>query len=237
MVERVQPGRLIAALPGGERVRLLAAHRQMCWNPVEYDAFRADVRRGDTVLDVGANIGAYTALFAQWVGDTGRVIAFEPAPTAYAALCGMLQANGLSSRVTALQQAVSDREGSASFTAHGDDGGNRLCGPGAADAVTVATTTIDGVCQRLRLRPRLMKIDVEGAELDVLRGARATIAAADDLRLYMEIHPRLWASFGASREALEAELQAQRLRPERLDGDPDVWGLEGVCLRLVRCGS
>lgn len=231
----VQDERLIAHLPHGERVRLLPQHRGMTWNRQEYEAFRADVRPGDTVLDVGANIGAYSVLFAVWVGQHGHVVAFEPAPEPYRALQDVLRRNDVADRVTALQQAVSAAEGVGSFAADGVDGANRLSSRGT---VEVRTTSIDAVCRRLALRPGLIKIDAEGAELDVLRGARRTIAAAGpDLRLYVEMHPHLWAQFGASLEALESELAVQGLRAERLDGKPDVWNLEGVCLRVVPCAS
>ena len=49
------------------------AFRHITWNPDEYTAFRASVRAGDVVLEAGANVGAYTMLFAQWAGPAGRV--------------------------------------------------------------------------------------------------------------------------------------------------------------------
>ena len=231
-------GALTATLPHGETVRLLPSYRNLTWNPEEYEAFRADIRPGDTVIDVGANIGAYSVLFAQWVGASGHVIAFEPAPETHGALLRLIERNGLTPRVTALQQAVSSQPGTAVFSAAGASGANRLAAADGPATLLVETTTIDAVCGRLQVRPRLIKIDAEGAELDVLRGARATIAAAGpDLRLYLEIHPQLWPHFGATREAIEAELLSQQLRVVRLDGDPDVWNIEGVCLRAVKCAS
>lgn len=238
LLARTGAGALTATLPYGEAVHLLPEYRNITWNPEEYEAFRADIGAGDTVVDVGANIGAYSVLFAQWVGPSGRVIAFEPAPEPYGALRQLIDHNGLTTRVTALQQAVSSQLGTAAFSAAGASGANRLVGAEGPATVVVETTTIDAVCSRRQLRPRLIKIDAEGAELDVLRGARETIAAGgSELRLYLEIHPQLWPHFGASREAIEAELASQQLRVERLDGDPDVWNIEGVCLRAVKCAS
>ena len=82
VLDRLPGDHLVSVLPEGERVRLSAKYRHVSWNPVEYRAFRAVVRRGATVLDVGANVGAYTLMFAAWVGEQGRVFAFEPAPEA-----------------------------------------------------------------------------------------------------------------------------------------------------------
>jgi FkbM family methyltransferase len=237
VVERIQPGGLVAHLPHGERVHLLARHRYLAWNPDEYEAFRADIRPGDTILDIGANIGAYTVLFAHWTGASGRVVAFEPAPEPRRALQQMLEANAVAGRVTVMEEAVTAGTGTAPFHANGSDGANRVLTADRPGSISVGTTTVDAFCQRMHVSPAFMKIDVEGAELDVLRGARRTIAASPRLRVYVEMHPRLWPEFNITHADVEAELQSQGLRAERLDGDPDLWNLEGVCLRVVRCAS
>jgi FkbM family methyltransferase len=236
---RLAPDRLVCELPGGERIRLLPEFRQLTWNPDEYDAFRRDVHPGAVVFDVGANLGAYTMLFAQWAGETGRVVAFEPAADAVEGLAKLVASNGLESRVTIVRAAAGSAEGEAAFAGGGVDGSSRLVGDHDRRATTrVAITTIDAVCRRERVIPTLIKIDAEGTELEVLRGARETIAAAGaGLKLYVEMHPHLWADVGGMRSAIEAELAAQHLRAERLDGDPAIWNIEGVCLRLVPCGS
>jgi hypothetical protein len=124
------------------------------------------------------------------------------------------------------------------FSADGLDGASRIVSAAFAGAAMVATVTIDTVCRREKVTPRLIKIDAEGAELDVLRGARETIAAGGaGLKLYVEMHPHLWPDFETTRTAIEAELSRQRLRAERLDGDPAIWNIEGVCLRLMPCAS
>lgn len=234
-LSRLRPERMVCTLPGGERIRLLPAFRQVTWNVDEYDAFRRDVRPGDVLFDVGANLGAYTMLFAQWTGPAGRVFAFEPAPEPREGLTKLLSVNGLSSRVTLVDAAVSAAEGSVLFSAEGVDGASRIV---CANGHPVRAVTIDTFCRREGVTPRLIKIDAEGAELDVLRGARETIAAAgSELKLYVEMHPRIWSDFGITRQDIEAELAHQRLRVERLDGDPAIWDIEGVCLRLVPCES
>lgn len=233
------PGdRLVSRFPGGETVRLAAAYRQVVWNPEEYEAFRRAVRPGSIALDIGANLGGYTLLLAQWVGPAGRVHAFEPAPASRQGLLRHVALNALESRVDVHPEAVAGADGVARFAASGIQGDNRLAGRTAPGGIEVRTTTLDAFCAAHGIAPGFVKVDVEGAELDLLRGARATIAAAGPaLELYMEFHPHLWGDFGYARADLEAELRRQGLRPERLDGRPDPWSLAGVCLRLRPCAS
>lgn len=239
VLDRLPGDRLVCRFPGGERIRLAAAHRHVTWNVQEYEAFRHDLRPGDMVLDIGANLGAYSLLFGHWVGPSGLVHAFEPAPLTRAGLARHVTLNGFDGRVHVHGDAVSGGEGRARFLADGMHGDNRLAtGTTAEGAVEITTTSIDAFCRRAGRLPSLIKVDVEGAELDVLRGARETIASAGPgLGLYVEMHPHLWPSFGVTREAVEAELARQGLCPERIDGQPDVWNIEGVCLRLRRCAS
>lgn len=238
VLDRMPGDHLVSRFPGGERIRVAAAFRQITWNAEEYAAFARDVRPGDVVVDIGANLGAYSLLFAQWVGPAGHVHAFEPAPGARLGLARHAALNGMAGRITIHAEAVAGRPGTASFRAVGPHGDNRiLCRPDEGSTL-VRTTSVDAFCRESGVKPRLLKIDVEGAELDVLRGARETIAAGGDgLKVYVEMHPRLWPADGVSREAIERELALQRLMVERLDGSGDPWNLEGVCLRLRRCAS
>jgi FkbM family methyltransferase len=238
VLDRLPGDRLVGRLPHGEAVRLVAAYRQVGWNLEEYEAFRSVVRPGATVLDVGANLGAYTVLFAQWVGASGRVHAFEPAPGTRAGLIRHIDLNGMAERVLVHAEAMSAAEGTAQFRAVGIQGDNRLVSGADRDAISIRTTSVDDFCAASGVRPGLIKVDVEGAELGVLKGARRTILSLGaSLELYVEMHPHLWADFGYSRADIQAELDHQNLRAERLDGHPDAWSIAGVCLRLRPCAS
>lgn len=226
--------RLVATLPGGERVRMHPAHRQLAWNADEYAAFKDAVGPGAIVLDIGANLGAYTVLFAQWVGPRGGVVAFEPAPASRAGLERQLELNDVAARVDVRPEAVAAASGVRRFRAVGVQGGNRLeTIDDSSDCIAVPTTSIDEFCERAGVEPDLMKIDVEGAELDVLRGARRTIARRGSrLAVFMELHPTLWPQSGVTQADVGAELAAQGLTLERIDGPGDPWAIEGVCLRV-----
>lgn len=235
-LDRMPGEQFVSTLPGGERVRMDPAHRRLVWNAEEYAAFKAAVRPGSIVLDIGANLGAYTVLFAQWVGTTGRVFAFEPAPASRAALERQIALNGVGASVAVRPEAVSASSGARRFRADGIRGDNRLISRAAASidqAIDVPVTSIDDFCAREGLVPDVLKLDVEGAELEALRGARRTIARGrDHLQIFMELHPSLWNQMGVTRGDIEVELRGQGLVLERIDGAGDPWQIEGVCLRV-----
>jgi FkbM family methyltransferase len=241
LFERALAGRrggLRSVLPGGEVLLVAPAFRHVTWNGEEYEAFRAAVRPGDTVLEAGTNVGAYTMLFGRWIGPGGHVHAFEPDPQAFRGLEQHLALNGLRDRVTPVAAAIADdRTPRLRFAMFESSGISRMASdreqPGTAIR-EVPAWSIDRYCADHGIAPTVIKIDVEGAELAALRGARATIAAAGSrLRLFVEMHPQLWPAFGISADDVRRECDAQGLTVERLDGSAtDLWTIEGVCLRL-----
>lgn len=235
VLDRIPGEHLVSVLPEGERIRLSAQYRHVTWNPDEYRAFRAAVRPGVTVLDVGANVGAYTLMFATWAGENGRVFAFEPAPDACEGLRTHVAMNGLDARVTIIEAAAASAVGQAAFGVHPSGGSSSLASAGAAamPTITVATETIDHVCRTHGLLPAVIKIDVEGAELEVLKGARNTLALPG-LHAFVEFHPAAWRQAGITRADIERELEEQGFVVEPLDPAFDPWNTEGVCVRLRR---
>ena len=226
---------LECTLPHGERVRALPKHRHLSWNPEEYEAFRGAIASGDTALDVGANVGAYSLLLGQWVGPSGRVFAFEPSPAIFEGLTRHVTLNGLASTVTPVQCALGAEAGRASLVVAGTHGESHLAT--ASDdhtgAVDVPVTTVDRFCEERGVSPAFIKVDVEGFELAVLRGARSTIRRAGKrLALFVEMHPSVWPLIGSSRDEMLAELEAQRLDIAPLTAVKDVWAIEGMCVRL-----
>ena len=193
------------------------------------------MRPGALVFDVGANIGAYTVLFAQWTGAAGRVVACEPSPPSIAGLREQVRLNGVSDRVDIVEAAVSERPGSAAFDCGGSSGTNALVpdAESGAHVIRVETTSLDAFCAARGLHPSVVKIDVEGAELDVLRGARETLARPG-VDVFVEFHPSVWKARGIARRDIESELTRQRLTPEPLHPSIDIWNTEGISVRLRR---
>jgi FkbM family methyltransferase len=169
---RILGRRAVARL--GERSRLwvdlhrTAASMVLYANPPdvpEMRAWRRALAGGGLFIDVGANIGTYTI----WAAELGaEVIALEPAPDTFEILRENIALNGYP--VTAVRAAVGDHCGTARFTS-GRDAGNALdpAGPVLADLVTVDSLIGDRHVAGL-------KVDVEGFELDVLRGCARALA-------------------------------------------------------------
>lgn len=236
---------LPCTLPQGEVVRALPKYRGLSWNPTEYAGFRDALQEkrnttttttaaAVTALDVGANIGAYSILLGQWVGPSGQVFAFEPAPEPFDGLSRHVALNGLTNTVHPIQMAVGAEVTTAQLLVAGTGGESRLASAGDGGAtIAVPVTTIDAFCAERGLSPDFIKVDVEGFELAVLKGARETIRRRGrDLALFVEMHPSVWPVLGISKDDILAELAAQSLSITPLQPTDDVWAVEGICVRL-----
>jgi FkbM family methyltransferase len=141
----------------------------MDWD--EFHFIQRYVKDDSIVFDVGANIGIYTLWLSQYVGNRGRMIAFEPDPQNHQRCAENLRRNGLGA-VRLEQAALSDRSGTLQFSV-GEDTENHLIPQNAVAAACtfVEATTLDEYCERNGITNiDFMKIDVEGAELMVLQG-------------------------------------------------------------------
>ncbi len=149
--------------------------------------FLESLRPGMTVVDVGANIGYYTLHAAGAVGETGRVFAFEPS----SANCSLLERNIALNRyrnVIVIRKAVGDRDGTTDLFI-GSSGQHSLYydrdhHKGSEKVVIIPLDLFleDRGCPVLHL----VKIDVEGAELAVLKGMRRSLAKSEVRRLIIE---------------------------------------------------
>jgi len=143
------------------------------YSPFEVDFYAFILRPGDGVIDAGANIGALTLAFSRLVGEKGSVLAFEPQRLIYHVLCANLAINAIEN-VAAAQVALGAEPGMIRVPLlrpkeHLNFGGLSLGGDRGEPA---RVRTIDSMpLENLRL----IKIDVEGAELEVIKGADQTI--------------------------------------------------------------
>jgi FkbM family methyltransferase len=148
------------------------------------------VRPGMSVVDIGANVGQMTLEMAELVGPSGRVIAIEPAPGNLTLLRRHVRANGFNDRVEIVPVACGRFDDSEQqFRIFGDDvdsvgsGHSFVSEHGRSKnerelesiVLSVRTMSLNRICRELNVRPAVIKIDVEGAELQVLEGASQTL--------------------------------------------------------------
>lgn len=174
----LRPGRVVPILLGELRgyrwISGSATHG--CWlGRYEHEAqaiFADAIRPGDVVYDIGANVGFYTLLAAKLSGH-GAVIAFEPLPRNLALLQRHLELNAVRN-VQVLPLAVSSRSGMARFAAAPNPAMGGLAPSGEIEVTTAALDEL--IAAGSIPHPSFMKIDVEGAEYDVLTGATKLLA-------------------------------------------------------------
>ena len=177
------------------------------YEPEVRDAIKRWLPPGAVAVDVGANVGWHTLLMAGCVGVNGRVCAFEPNDSTRARLEAGVSGNGLT-HVSIDPRALSDRCGWSGFSApdagHVWDGTGHLV-EGSAEG-GVACVTLDAFVAEQGLdRVDFIKIDVEGWELSVLRGAKATLRERRPV-LVFEFDPAYVARCGGSAAALDEVL-------------------------------
>lgn len=147
------------------------------WCEFEIDLLSKFVKPGDTVIDAGANIGTHTVALSRMVGDKGKVFSFEAQPRIEKILAANIHLNQLAN-VFWDNKAVGANSSSIHLPELPPDGQQFNFGAlslrGAQAGADVEVITIDSFAQDLA--PKLIKIDVEGMEADVIRGARDTIA-------------------------------------------------------------
>lgn len=130
--------------------------------------YRKILKTGDVVIDIGANIGYYTRLASNLVGNEGSVLAFEPMPAALRLLrmnCAELL------NVTIFPMALCDTVGVGTFYIRKNGDTSSLNNTSGAKALQVKMSTADDILMKYK-RIDFIKIDVEGFEMDVLNGAK-----------------------------------------------------------------
>ena len=138
------------------------------YEPTQQNALTAMTKPGMVCYDCGANVGYYTLLLSRLVGPRGKVIAFEPLPRNVALLKRHVAMNGCSN-VSIEETALSNVDGTV-----------RIHAAGPMSKID-PTGEIEVICRKIDsldlTPPDLMKIDIEGAELDMLAGAESVIRA------------------------------------------------------------
>jgi len=165
------------------------------YEPDKHQAFQHFLRSGDSFIDVGVNKGDFSLLAAKLVGKEGRVLAFEPEPSNCRWIRKSIHANGYSN-ITLFEMALSDENGEAQLNLGAKSGWHTLI-PGqkgrGRGVIEVLTRSLDSILEEKGLAQsiRMIKIDVEGAEMAVLKGAINTLRANPEVVLLLDLHPHL----------------------------------------------
>lgn len=230
VVERLAPR--LAPVHGEHQVELLGSRMRLqvdeymqrrfyyhCYEAPEVRFLRRWLGRGDVVVDVGAHVGFFTLLAARLIGPGGHVHAFEPIPTNFDALDRNLRMNGYT-WVSALRAAVSDAPGVVSL---GLDQA-RLVGTSTADfsvggelsSIEAPAVTLDDIVGADE-HVRLLKIDAEGHEPQVLAGAATILERSPPDAILFEVNATRLAGQGASAEDIFDPLAARDYRLHALN--------------------
>ncbi len=176
---------------------IMFKHRR--WEELETQWFVKSIRPGDTVVDIGANIGYYAVIAGKLVGDTGRVVAFEPDPASFALMQRNLALNGLSN-VTVEQKAVSNEYGSIRlYLADKNKGDHRIYQPKGESRpyIEVEAIALDDYFDG-QPAPDFIKVDTQGAEIAIFRGMLNTVRRAESTVIVVEYSPQHLAGFGGT---------------------------------------
>lgn len=149
-------------------------------------AFEKTIKRNTVVYDIGANVGYFSLLAAVLTGPQGQVAAFEPLPRNVEFLQKHISLNCLDN-IKVIEAAVSDHEGRAAFELGASTAMGHI---GEVGELEVSLVNLDGMLSRGELMPPdTIKIDVEGAEFEVLQGARDLLTQYHPT-LFLDTHQR-----------------------------------------------
>ena len=160
-------------------------HEKMLTNLI-----KKEIHSGDVVLDIGAHIGYYTLQFANLVGSTGKVYAFEPEPKNFELLKKNVQINK-HDNVVLIQKIVSDKDGIVEFfISKFDSIGNKLFkSDESGSSIKVGSTTLDEYFKDSKEKIDFIKMDIQGGEGKAILGMKNLLKENKNLKIIQEWWP------------------------------------------------
>ncbi|MDO8504302.1 MAG: FkbM family methyltransferase [Candidatus Liptonbacteria bacterium] len=156
----------------------------------ETSLFVREIKPGGVVVDAGANIGYYTVIASRLTGENGRVYAFEPDPVNFGILKKNVEQNGCKN-VILENKALSDKNGTINLYVSGENmGDHRIYDSGdGRKSVPAQAIRLDDYLGDVADKVNLLKMDVQGAEIMVLRGAERVLGGSGELKIFSEFWP------------------------------------------------
>lgn len=128
-------------------------------------------KKGDIVFDLGSYVGCFTIIASKLVGSKGKVISFEPDSVSYRKLLANIKLNKLTN-VIAINKGIFDSDSKKKFYARTSRGSSFIFENEYQKTIDIDVSKLDTISKELNLIPNFIKMDVEGSELHVLKGAK-----------------------------------------------------------------
>ena len=187
--------------PSLDRWLYLLLHRLGRMGQLERQVIEACVRPGMAVLDLGGNVGLYTALFSRCVGPEGKVTVLEPAPELHQALLHTMEKNHLTN-IDTYACAAGSMESTADLALDFFNSGNNWIEQNSSQtsSIKIPVRRVDGLSL---VRPLdFIKIDIQGWEVEALRGMTGLLTAAYQPTIYCEVCEKALQAAGSSAREL-----------------------------------
>jgi FkbM family methyltransferase len=171
------------------------------YESAETEIVRREIKKGDMVLDIGANIGYYTLIFAELVGENGKVFAFEPDPDNFALLNKNVQINNYHN-VVLIKKGVSDKNGMAKlYLSEKNKGDHRIYDLfDGRKFVEIETIQLDDYFRDYKEKIDFIKVDIQGAEVSAFHGMRNILEKNQNVKILTEFWPEGIRNSGANPE-------------------------------------
>ncbi len=184
----------------GHKMFLDSHHRGISihgtYDPFETEVLKNQIKKGDVVLDLGANIGFFTLIFAKLVGEEGKVFAFEPDPDNFSLLKKNIEINGYQN-VILVHKAVSNETGKTRLYLSSEASDHRIYDSyDGRKSIEIETTRLDDYFNKYNGRIDFIKMDVQGAEWAVIKGASSLLQKTKNLKITTEFWPIGLKRFG-----------------------------------------
>ena len=199
--------------PFGESVFLKAYFLyKWLYEARQIQQLRPFTKNNSWIVDVGANIGFFTVIFARWL-DSGKVLALEPEPDNFRRLQGVIAGKALGGRVEARQVAAAERKGTGHLVVSQESHADHRLGD---EGMPIKLDTLDSIWTEFGCPDvRLIKIDVQGVEYEVLLGA---------VELLKTCRPALYIEIDATPARTPVDRTQSLLRMMETQGyQPNIW--------------
>ncbi len=167
------------------------------YEPFTTEIAKKFLQKGDTVVDIGANLGYFSVIFADAVGKSGKVFAFEPDPLNFSLIKKNLEMNGFENAI-AEQRAVADKSGKMPlFLSFRSQRHHRLFKPiDTGKSVEVDVVSLDEYFGNSKMIVNFIKMDIEGAEPFALKGMKNLLLNNTQIKMISEYNPATLSSAG-----------------------------------------